>query len=593
MILQALTEYYEMLLTQANIKARPPQPGWSQTYVRFAVYIDLSGVLKEITLLEDETNKKGRLTEVPLQLKRSGTKPPPYFLCDTSAYVLGIDKDGRVTERSKAYFSAFSEYNKKILLHINCPEARAVINFFDRWDVNTACSNPSVQKMLSYDLSKGNLAFYITNTSKWVLDAPNIRAGWSDFYRSSSSQGPSGVCLVTGKNAPVARIHNSVKGIYASSLSPNGWTLVSFDKGSPAFSSYGKEQGYNAPTSEYAAFAYTAALNHLLADRDHIFHIGDATVVCWARSGERGYQDVFQMFFSDFYSETDLKGLVGSLCQGNPVVYDETKLDPNMDFYILGLSPNAARLSVRFFLRNTFGGFLRNVQAHYDRLEIVRPAYDKFETLPLWKLLSETVNQNARDKSPAPDLAGEVLRAVLTNTRYPATLLNGVTLRIRAEREVTRGRAAIVKAYYQKLAEITKQENPDIPEEVLQVSLNPDASNVPYTLGRLFSVLEAIQADANPGINATIKDKYFNSAAATPAVIFPVLINLAQKHLKKVRGSNAGLAVFYEKQLTELCSRIGEQYPARMNLPQQGSFQLGYYCQTQARYQKKEETKDV
>ena len=210
-----------------------------------------------------------------------------------------------------------------------------------------------------------------------------------------------------------------------------------------------------------------------------------------------------------------------------------------------------------------------------------------FETLPLWKLLSETVNQNARDKSPAPDLAGEVLRAVLTNTRYPATLLNGVALRIRAEREVTRGRAAIVKAYYQKLAETTKQENPDIPEEVLQVSLNPDASNVPYTLGRLFSVLEAIQASANPGINATIKDKYFNSAAATPAVIFPILLNLAQKHLKKLRSSNAGLVVFYEKQLTELCSRIGKAYPAHMNLPQQGSFQLGYYCQTQARYQKK------
>ena len=334
-------------------------------------------------------------------------------------------------------------------------------------------------------------------------------------------------------------------------------------------------------------------MNALLADREHVFRVGDATVVCWARSGERGYQDVFQMFFSDFYDETDLKGLVGALCQGNPVVYDETKLDPSMDFYILGLSPNSARLSVRFFLHNTFGGFLRNVQAHYDRLEIVRPAYDKFETLPLWKLLSETVNQNARDKSPAPDLAGEVLRAVLTNTRYPATLLNGVALRIRAEREVTRGRAAIVKAYYQKLAETTKHENPDIPEEVLQVSLNPDASNVPYTLGRLFSVLEAIQASANPGINATIKDKYFNSAAATPAVIFPILLNLAQKHLKKLRSSNAGLVVFYEKQLTELCSRIGEQYPAHMNLPQQGSFQLGYYCQTQARYQKKEEAKDV
>ena len=193
-----------------------------------------------------------------------------------------------------------------------------------------------------------------------------------------------------------------------------------------------------------------------------------------------------------------------------------------------------------------------------------------------------------------PDLAGEVLRAVLMNTRYPATLLNGVTLRIRAEREITRGRAAVLKAYYRKLQETIKRENPDIPEEVLQVSLNPNTNNIPYTLGRLFSVLEAIQESANPGVNATIKDKYFNSAAATPAVIFPVLTNLAQKHLKKLSSSNRGLSISYEKQLTELFSKFdGTEYPARMNLPQQGSFQLGYYHQTQARYQKKEEKEHV
>ena len=275
--------------------------------------------------------------------------------------------------------------------------------------------------------------------------------------------------------------------------------------------------------------------------------------------------------------------MVKQLCQGNPVEFAEQRIDPDMDFYVLGLSPNAARLSVRFFLRNTFGDFLRNVQAHQDRLEIVRPAYDKFETLPLWKLLSETVNQNARDKSPAPDLAGELFRSVLNNTRYPATLLNGVTLRVRAEREITRGRAAILKAYY------LQNPHSDVPKEVLTVSLNPESTHVPYTLGRLFSVLEAIQESANPTINTTIKDKYFNSAASTPAVIFPILINLAQKHLKKIRGSNTGLVIFYEKQLAALCSQIGESYPAHMNLPQQGSFQLGYYHQTQARYQKKEE----
>ena len=592
MILQALTQYYERLLTSSTIRPRPPQFGWSQTYVRFALFINLSGELKDVVLLDDGSNKKGRLTMIPLQLKRSGTKPPPYFLCDSAAYVLGIDK-GAVTERSTAYFSAFSEYNKGILSHIDCTEARAVINFLDNWDVNAAFSNPSIQEIQSHDLSKGNFVFFITDTSTWVLDSPAIQSGWNEYYQNASTQNHPGICLVTGKEAPIARIHNSVKGIYASSLSPNGWTLVSFDKGSPAFSSYGKEQGYNAPTSEYAAFAYTAALNHLLSDRGHVYRVGDATVVCWAKTGETAYQDAFQMFFSDYYGEAELKKLIGTLCQGDPVVYDETMLDPNMEFYILGLSPNAARLSVRFFLRNTFGGFLQNIQAHYDRLEIVRPAYDKFEVLPLWKLLSETVNQNARDKSPAPELAGEVLRAVLNNTPYPATLLNGITLRIRAEREVTRGRAAILKAYYQKLAEAAGREHPDMPKEVLQVSLNPDAANVPYTLGRLFSVLEAVQEAANPGINATIKDKYFNSAAATPAVIFPILINLAQKHLKKLRGSNTGLVIFYEKQLTELCSRLGESYPARMSLPQQGAFQLGYYHQTQARYQKKEEKEHV
>ena len=374
-------------------------------------------------------------------------------------------------------------------------------------------------------------------------------------------------------------VHPSIKNVAGAQSS--GAALVSFN--APAFCSYGKEQSLNAPTGKYAAFAYPTALNHLLSDRDHVWRVGDATVVCWARDGGSAYQNF--MGWCCFgqepsYDVNDLRQMVGRLCQGEMVTYSQEKLDPDMDFYILGLSPNAARLSVRFFLRNTFGGFLKHVQAHYDRLEIVRPAFDKFETLPLWRLLSETVNQNSRDKSPAPNLAGEVLRAVLSDTCYPATLLNGVTLRIRAEHEVNRGRAAILKAYY------SKRQNPDVPKEVLTVSLNPDSANIPYNLGRLFSVLEAIQSAANPGINTTIKDKYFNSASATPAIVFPTLLNLAQKHLKKLDG---GLRTHYDKQLTALLSKLGEGYPARMSLPQQGSFQLGYYHQTQARYEKKEE----
>ena len=587
MILQALTDYYQALEQVGKIAA----PGWKRSDISFVLCISDTGNLEQIVSIRNQVpqGKRMVLRPQPMVLPapadgRTSTAVRPNFLWDKSDYLLGISKGG--IQRGLKYFNGSKEYHETILSGIISPAASALLEFFQRWNPEKASEHPLLQDVMEDILKGANMVFRYSGG--YIHEDTAIKNAWQKYY-TSQTEGVKMTCLVTGEQATVARIHPKIKGIINGEAMGN--TLVGFNF--PSVCSYGKEQSYNAPVGQQAVFAYTAALNHLLSDRDHIYQVGDATVVCWARSGEQGYQDVFQMFFSDFYGETDLKELVGALCQGNPVVYDETKLDPNMDFYILGLSPNAARLSVRFFLHNTFGGFLRNVQAHYDRLEIVRPTYDKFETLPLWKLLGETVNQNARDKSPAPDLAGEVLRAVLTNTRYPATLLNSVTLRIRAEREVTRGRAAIIKAYYLKLAEITKQENPDIPEEVLQVSLNPDASNVPYTLGRLFSVLEAIQAAVNPGINATIKDKYFSSAAATPAVIFPVLINLAQKHLKKLRGSNAGLVVFYEKQLTELCSHIGKQYPVHMNLPQQGSFQLGYYCQTQARYQKKEETRDV
>lgn len=118
------------------------------------------------------------------------------------------------------------------------------------------------------------------------------------------------------------------------------------------------------------------------------------------------------------------------------------------------------------------------------------------------------------------------------------------------------------------------------------MELNEECRDVPYTLGRLFSVLEHIQQEANPGINATIKDKYFSAASATPARIFPKLIDLAQKHLRKLKEP---LKVYFNKQIGELTEIVGTEFPTRLNLPQQGSFQLGYYYQTQKRYQKKEE----
>ena len=181
-------------------------------------------------------------------------------------------------------------------------------------------------------------------------------------------------------------------------------------------------------------------------------------------------------------------------------------------------------------------------------------------------------------------MAGAVLRCVLMDEPYPATLLNGALLRIRAERDVTRGRAAILKAYY------LKRPHPDMPKEVLTVSLNPDCTDVPYVLGRLFSVLEAIQEAANPGVNANIKDRYFNAASSMPDHTFTTLLKLAEKHLQRM---GTGKRIYFEKLRGQLTDMLPETLPARLSLPQQGSFLLGYYHQTQWRYQKKEEKENV
>ena len=227
---------------------------------------------------------------------------------------------------------------------------------------------------------------------------------------------------------------------------------------------------------------------------------------------------------------------------------------------------------------------MKNVNAHYERMEIVRPAYEKRYSLPLWALLRETVNLNSRDKAPSSAMAGATARAIFSGGRYPASLLEAVLLRIRAERDITWGKAAIIKAYY------LRNPHEDCPKEVLTVSLNEASTNPAYTLGRLFSVYEAAQQAANPGVNATIKDKYFNAAAAMPASIFPVLNNLYQKHLRKLEPQQR---VYYDKQVSLLKGILGENYPARMTLAQQGSFDLGYYHQTQRRYTKKEEENNV
>lgn len=580
MILQALVQHYEDLTAKGMIAP----PGWSPVKVSYSLELDEEGRLLRTASIQQEV-QKGKKTvlapqtmDLPSPVKRT-VGIASNFLCDNSTYLLGLDEKPDV-QRTRNCFADSRSLHEKLLKNIDSAPARAVLRFFQIWDPEKAAEHPTLQGYLSDITAGANLIFRLNGD--FIHNDPAIRQAWQNHY-DAEGDGPKAICLVTGRESAAEAVHPAIKGVRGAQSS--GAALVSFN--APAFCSYGKTQNLNAPTGKYASFAYTAALNHLLADREHTQILGDTTVVCWAEGGEPAFQDAFGAFafgLQSSYTEKELQGMVKNLLNGLPVQFNETLLDRDRPFYILGLAPNAARLSVRFFLRNSFGEFLKNVQNHYDRIEIVKPSYDSFNTLPLWKLLGETVNQKSKDKSPSPNMAGAVLRSVLMDEPYPATLLQGALLRIRAEQEVTRGRAAIIKAYY------LKNPHQDIDKEVLTVSLNPDSTNIPYTLGRLFSVLEAVQSAAVPGINATIKDRYFNAASSTPGHIFPTLLNLTQKHLRKLEG---GIRVFYEKQITELMGILSEEFPPQLSLPQQGAFQLGYYHQTQKRYEKKEETLNV
>lgn len=586
MILQALTAYYEQLVRQGKLSA----PGWDDSFkVSYELRLNDAGQLISVLDLRTET-KMGKKTvlapramRVPAHVKRA-SGIAANFLCDNSTYLLGADEKGK-PERSTDCFKACAKLHHTILDGVDSPAARALLAYFDSWDPAQAATHPLLAEQWKEITGNANLIFgyeAADHSHSFVNDDLAIQNAWQAHYNDRSADSDMGQCLITGKYAPIERTHPNISGVPGAQSS--GAALVSFN--APAFCSYGHEQGENAPVSKYAAFAYTTALNRLLADRNHCKHVGDTTILCWAENAEPVYQDAMSMFLfgadgAAGIQESDVQAALKRLSAGQTVPFLEKELSPDQHFYLLGLAPNAARLSVRFFFRDTFGSFAQNLQKHAEEMEIDCSEKEKFRTLPIWAVVNETTRTvPGQPAKPSPQLAGDLLRAVLTGGRYPATLLNGVTLRIRAEQNVTRSRAAVIKAYY------LRNYPTELNKEVYTVSLN-ETTNVPYLLGRLFSVLEAVQKAANPGINTTIKDRYFNAACATPGMAFPTLLRLSQKHLRKL---NDGLATYYDNQIAELMAQLPESgFPARLSLPDQGKFAIGYYHQTQKRFAKKNE----
>lgn len=584
MILQALAQHYEAL----RKKGKVPPYGFSFAKTIALITISPEGELLQITPLTEEVTT-GRTAR---QIAQTRMVPTPYvkssgitpnFLYDASDYLFGLRPGGKA-DRTAECHAASANRHREVLSECEGIVAKAILNYFDRWTPNP--EHAQIKDNMDL-ITAGSMIFEVSGHGLAHEDE-EVRQAWSSYLEKTASDTEL-VCLVSGRRAPVTRLHGKIKGIIGGQSS--GTVLVGFN--TPASESYERTQGMIAPVSEYSANAYVTALNYLLNDRKHITQIGDATVVYWSEGDDEIAQETLRigLMMSNRREDDDrLHSTMRSIAQALPL----EGIDLRRPCHIIGLSPNGGRISVRFHLRNSLGGFLNNIHAHYQRLEIVHAPYERAYLSP-WELLRETINPFSQDKQASPLLAGAFLRSILQNTRYPATLYQATLLRLHAQQDdpdrnvykVTRGRAAIIKACLLMDGTLTDNE-----KEALTPMLNEDSTNKAYVLGRLFSVLEDAQQTANPGINATIKDRYFSSACMTPRVAFPRLLQLNQHHLNKI--SNEGAVVNIIKRLGALMNKLNvdeQPFPAHLSLQEQGLFILGYYQQTQSRYTAKKEDK--
>lgn len=576
MILQSLVELYERLEEDEKV----PPKGWCQAKVSYVLNLSKEGKILSIVSLKEEQERGKKkvlipsILTVPEMVTRSSLKVSANFLCDNSKYMLGIDVGG-TDQRALECFQAAKERHISLLKEIEGPMAQAVCLYFQNWDPKSARINPIINERWDEITDGGNLIFSMG--MDYAQDDYKIKEMWNQITEKTEGE-QKGICLVTGKKAIISRIHKTIKGVPGAQ--PSGAALVSFNFKSSE--SYGKSQSYNAPVGEYAEFAYTTALNYLLGQREYTLLLGDSMIMFWAENGKEVYQDIFAKSLNPQKdNEKILKDIFEQFRGKELVQMDEVQLNLKQKFCVLALAPNAARLSVRLFYQNSLGNILKSISNHYQRMEIIRPVWEEKEYLGIRDMLFETINQKSKDQSPIPNMAAMVLQAILSDSRYPVGLYSNTILRIKAEQgNVTWGRAGIIKAFLIQNYGWNKGDD--------YVALNQESKDVAYVLGRLFFVLESIQLDANPGIKSTIRDRYFNSACATPASIFPILIKLKNSHMKKLERDRGGSKIYYEQMLSDIMGKISK-FPKRLSLEQQGAFSLGYYHQMQQKYKKKED----
>lgn len=611
-ILQSLAKRYHRLA----LAGEAPTPGYAPSQISFTIVLDREG---RYVTTQDERVGEGKKIRPQTRLAPAAPKRTVGIASgvfwDKTSYALGRTapdetvspaKQARDAQRLIKEHAAFLARHEKLLDGTSDVGCTALLTFLREWSPDRYHSLAHAQAMLDQ-----NVAFRLEGEAAFIHDRPAARAALMAEVGARDAV-PEGMCLVTGEMAPIARLHPSIKGVAGAQSS--GAALVSFNLDS--FTSYGKAQGANAPVSEAAAFAYATALNGLLTASHtnskgrpvypNRVTLGETTVPFWAEHGNT--ETIMRAMLSGEEEEelpsedelpvdektetTKIRDVLQRMQGGTPLRQVSPDMHPDSQVYVLGLSPNAARLSVRFWVEQSFADFTQRFQQHWKDLTLDPPPHPW--PPPLWRLLLELAPQRKSENIP-PNLSGEVMRAILSGLPYPRALLIQTIMRIRADcdeedrrtgrtlEKVSDLRVAILKACLTRMHR-WKQ----IPEEV-PVSLDVSTTNSAYRLGRLFSVLERLQRTALGQRNATVRDRFYASASATPALVFPSLIRNARNHSKTIRSKvGAGLAEWFEDRIADIASGLDGSFPRTLPLEEQGRFALGYYHQRDVFRRKKD-----
>ena len=586
MILQSLDHYYYRLLSETDGAGKPKVPdyGFSEEKIGWIIVLSREGDWIDLKPhLTTDKKPQPKLMNVPRAEKRtSGIKPN--FLWDKTAYTLGVnanpDKAAAKTQPfllAEDTFSAFRERHLELLQKEQDDGLRALYQFLVKWQPSRFQDTSVADKINMLD---SNIVFQLDGARRYIHESERARVLWAALLQNDDAE--TGLCLISGETAPIARLHPAIKGILGGQSS--GGAIVSFNKES--FESLGKEQGANAPISEQAAFTYTTVLNYLLRrENRHCLTIGDASTVFWAEATDDGNAEAEESFFFDMMTVTDgeenqkVFDILQQIAKGRPLKEIAPNLHADTRFYILGLAPNASRISIRFWLNTTFGQLAQNLAAHWQDLAI-EPC--PWQTPPsIWRLLIQTAPLG-KTENISPVLAGEMTRAVINGTPYPMSLLSQLLARIRADGDANGLRIAMIKAI------LARKFRKGLIKEGVPMSLDKESKNPAYLLGRMFAVLERIQYQALGDINAGIADRYYGSASAVPFSVFPRLLAGARHHLSRLRKDKPGLAVNLDKDLGEIIAALSQNYPRHFSIDEQGRFSIGYYQQKQSYFASKE-----